>query len=173
MAGSNGGVASAVGGRCEHARAALAGINDKTAEDATRVQIDGDQSFDGVKKLVSTANAKGLLTHEDFYDVMAIVEGAEESEVWPLYETAHHHYLVYDNLSRATGHNWAAVKYDEHFSGSALRGVTDGRAIMCRVRVRKDWRLVGVKENSDTDQHRRSVVYEEGKTKSFPAWHDM
>lgn len=44
--------------------------------------------------LVSVAMEKGLLTDKVVCEVAAIMEGAEESGVWLLYETEHHHYYI-------------------------------------------------------------------------------
>lgn len=139
-AGSNGGVASAVRGRCQHATAALDHIKRKVAKDATKVKIDGEQNFAGVKKVVAAAKADGLLLEKEFIDVIAVVDGAEGSGVWPLYETEHNHYAVYDNRTRTTEHDWGTVKFDNPSPGSAPRRTTAGKKLMCRVRLRRDGR---------------------------------
>ncbi|CAM9396077.1 unnamed protein product, partial [Ectocarpus sp. 4 AP-2014] len=95
---SHGGVASAVGGLCQHAALALEHMAAKTMKRATSV-VGGVASRDyaAAKDLVTAAKLGSHLTAEECNDVLSIAEGAERSGVWPVVETECHQYMVLES----------------------------------------------------------------------------
>ncbi|CAM9445492.1 unnamed protein product, partial [Ectocarpus fasciculatus] len=132
--GSHGGVASAVGGLCQHAALALEHMAAKKMKKATSV-LGGVASGDytAAKELVRSAKLGSHLTTEEYNDVMSIVEGAERSGVWPVVETELHQYMVLDMRSRTTELDWGSVKFDQVSEGGASRRMTSSRHYMCKV----------------------------------------
>lgn len=137
-AGNHGGVASAVGGLCQHAALALEHMAARTMKKATTVQGGvASRDYAAAKELVTAAKSDGHVTNEEYNDVKAIVEGAERSNVWPVVETEPHQYMVLDCRSRTTELDWGSVKFDQFTPGEAPRRMTSSRLFMCKVRVRK------------------------------------
>lgn len=138
-AATHGGVASAVGGLCQHAALALEHMAARTIKKATTVQGGvASRDYAAAKELVTTAKSDGQVTDEEYNDIMAIVEGAERSDVWPVVETERHQFMVLDERSRTTELDWGAVKFDEVTPEDAPRRMTSSRLFMCKVRIRKD-----------------------------------
>lgn len=132
---TNGGVASAVGGLCEHGKVALDHIEKKSAKRATRVG-GNDLDFEKARERVTAAKTSGHLTDAELNNMLAMVGGAESNGVWPVYETEPNHYVVFDARTRTTELDYACVKNDIVLPGTAPRRVTDGKNLMCRVRLR-------------------------------------
>ena len=136
---SHGGVSSAVGSLCAHAKLALKHMTANTMKKATIVRSGGiaSRDYDAAKELVTAAKSSSHLTTEEYNDVMSIVEGAERSGVWPVVETERHQYMVLDMRSRTTELDWGSVKLDQVAEGGASRRLTSSRNFMCKVRVTK------------------------------------
>lgn len=133
MAG-HGGVASAVGGLCPHAKAALEHIDKKTAKRAKEVKGDG-WDYAAAKEEVETQKKDGYLSVLRYSAIMAMMEEAEESGLWPVYETEAKHYVVRDARTRTSEHGYACVKHDLIDPDKSSRRLTSGRGFMCRVRL--------------------------------------
>lgn len=160
--GSHGGVASAVGGLCQHAALALEHMAAKKMKKATSV-LGGVASGDytAAKELVRSAKLGSHLTTEEYNDVMSIVEGAERSGVWPVVETELHQYMVLDMRSRTTELDWGSVKFDQVSEGGASRRMTSSRHYMCKVRATRKCKCVQVSCNSQCgpgDAKRENLV---------------
>eukprot|EP00752_Nemacystus_decipiens_P015187 g13523.t1 len=131
---SHGGVSSAVGSLCPHAKLALEHMTANTMKKATSVRSEGIgiRDYDAAKELVKAAKSSSHLTTEEYNDVMSIVEGAERSGVWPVVETERHQYMVLDMRSRTTELDWGSVKLDQVAEGGASRRLTSSRNFMCK-----------------------------------------
>eukprot|EP00903_Cladosiphon_okamuranus_P019414 g17850.t1 len=107
---SHGGVSSAVGSLCAHAK--LEHMTANAIWKATRVRSGGIaiRDDDAAKELVKAVKSSSHLTTEEYNDVMSIVEGAELSGVWPVVETERHQYVVLDMRSRTTELDGGSVK---------------------------------------------------------------
>lgn len=131
----NGGVPSAVGGLCKHAKAALDHIDRRRVKGAQEVKGDG-WDWAAAKEHVATAKLERYLSVAEDDATMAMVEGAADSGVWPVYETETNHFVVRDGRTRTSEHDYACVKYDTGPTDKSSRRVTPRRNLMCRVRLR-------------------------------------
>lgn len=130
--GGHGGVASAVGGLCPHAKAALEHIDKKTAKRAKEVKGDG-WDYAAAKEEVEEHKKNGYLSVQRYDAIMAMVAEAEESGLWAVYETEPKYYVVRDARTRTSEHGFACVKNDIVDPGKSPRRVTSARGFMCRV----------------------------------------
>ncbi|CBJ26166.1 expressed unknown protein [Ectocarpus siliculosus] len=158
-AGSHGGVASAIGGLCKHAKAALEHMRKKTVKDAREVKGDG-WDWDAAKEHVATAKSDGHLSVVEHTVIMTMVERAEGSGVWPVYETEPNHFVVRDDRTRTSEHDYACVKYDTVEPGKSSRRLTPPKNFMCRVSLRIDESLEIMMEIVSAGQSRRNGVHQ-------------